>query len=180
MHPGRLDFSLQWSVTEDVFSLKESHSIQSLLCFVHLAMHWTLFKDVHRVGGLSFMLISYNMLFNDHWLKKQYEIANKRAFQGKHKWKMSLMFLWGPSMKYITLQKERGLRECDSLWQGMGWRSCNVTLWVFSQFKCYVFLNILITHNTDLSWKNHLRSYKKLNLHCSVTARHCCMLAALL
>ena len=52
---------------------------------------------------------------------------------------LSLVGHLGPSIKYVTIQEGRVLRKCDSLGQGSGWRSCDVTLSFFFTIHNFTF-----------------------------------------
>ena len=54
--------------------------------------------------------------------------------------------LWGPFIKYVTLEGEGGPRRCDSLWQGEGCpRACDVTLFKFFSYIWNLKLKVMFS-----------------------------------
>ena len=79
---------------------------------------------------------------------------------------LSLISVWsGAVHKVCHAPRGEGVWEsvtvCD---RGGGWRLCDVTLSIFSQFTILYFILYCIIHNTNLSCNYHLWSCKKLNL----------------
>ena len=51
----------------------------------------------------------------------------------------------GPSIKYVTLQGGRGLRKCDSLWQGEGGKDCVTSHFQFFHNSQFYVLNYILS-----------------------------------